>query len=1326
MLLFAGTVALYASAHVGWRAAAAAALVFTVNSTADGHDAFPGNNICETAPGNGLCTLRAAIEEVDVRNNGADSIVINIPPADPGCSGGSICTIVPATNFPAILVGVSITGPGSRFLIIDGSTAGRRIFLIATNPANQTVNLSGLTMINGAGLDGTPAGGGAIRNQSSVVNITNCVLSNSNGPSGGAVYSSGTLSVTSSVISSNFSSRGGAVYNDGGSLTVTSSQINNNSATTPGLAGGAIYNAAAGVTTVTNSTLSSNIATNSSGSGGAIVNDTNGIVRLSNSTITRNSTQSSGGGVVNAGTSFTVKSSIIALNIGPAPAPDVSGNFSSQGFNLIGKTDGSTGFSAGTDQTGTNAFPLDPMLDPAGLQNHGGPTLTIALLYGSPAVDKGSSVPITGPALTTDQRGTGFPRTADDPALANASGGDGTDIGAFELPPPAIVPGWSLVGSPQVTEQQINNLTCVSASLCWAVGSFFSGPTNTTKQRTLIEQWNGSSWSVIRSPNTSTTQINSLSGVGCASATQCWAVGAYSNDSSIAQALIEHWDGASWSIVAANTSTTVNNSLNQVACNSAADCWAIGSINNSTLIEHWNGSAWSVIASPNFLGSQFNSLMDLTCNSTTDCWAVGNYSTPTPDQTLIEHWDGNAWSIVASPNTSTSLDNVFLSVSCVSTSDCTAVGAAKNATNYQTLIEHWNGTAWSIVSNTPNTSSAQDNILYRVKCTSASDCSAAGYYFASSGFPQSLMEHWNGSAWSIVPSPNASPANYVYGLACSSASNCWAAGYFQTASVDQALMLRWNGVSWSLFDSTNGGAASTQQTNLLNAATCASGNDCWAVGYYDSGGFEQSLIEHWNGLSWAILTAPNTDLSQNNYLAGAACASSTNCWAVGNYQNGSAPNQTLIEHWDGTSWSILPSPNTSAAQINGLFGVACLSASDCFAVGLSVNASNIDQTLILRWNGNNWSIVTSPNIGANDNALNGVTCVGGSECWAVGYYLNGSIDQALIEKWDGTSWSVFSAPDTSSAQNNILTSVSCPAVSQCWAAGYYTSGTTSHTLIDQWTSTSATALTPPNIDATHNNLLNSITCTSASACWAVGFDIGSSGNDVPLIEQWDGNAWTIVPSRPGSLANNQFNAVTCPSAANCWAIGDTFGGTPNIYQTLINEYSPSVPPVAAAFSRKVHGNAGPFDVTLPVSGAIGIECRNGGGNSIVFSFVNDVTNCGTSGSGTVVAGPNPNQCTVNLNGAPANMQYTTIDLLNAVDALNGAGNVAVQMGVLLGDVNGNGVVTNADVSLVKSQVAAGGNVTASNFRNDVNANGVITNADVSIVKAQVALGAQLP
>src|SRR2546427_301463 len=120
--------------------------------------------------------------------------------------------------------------------------------------------------------------------------------------------------------------------------------------------------------------------------------------------------------------------------------------------------------------------------------------------------------------------------------------------------------------------------------------------------------------------------------------------------------------------------------------------------------------------------------------------------------------------------------------------------------------------------------------------------------------------------------------------------------------------------------------------NRLFGVTCASASDCWSVGYSNNGSADQTLIERWDGTAWAIVTSPNTSATQGNILFGVTCASASNCWAFG-YSFTDFADQTLIERWDGTSWAIVASPNTGVTQGNFLSGVTCASASDCWAVG---------------------------------------------------------------------------------------------------------------------------------------------------------------------------------------------------------------------------------------------------------------------------------------------------------------------------------------------------------------------------------------------------------
>jgi CSLREA domain-containing protein len=363
---------------------------YVVNTT---NDAVVGG---ACANGSGGCSLRGAIQQANTDPN-ADSINFAIPASDPGCSAG-VCTITLATGLPTLSTSMGFNGPGSGKLIVRAASG--TIFPVFHTSNTVTVTFSGLTISNGS----NPGSGGGIWNPNGTVNVIGCTISGNHAIHGGTaagIYSGGTLNVIDSTISGNLNSTGN---------------------------GGGITNFA-GTTTVVNSTISGN---SGNAHGGGILNFGGGTVNVTNSTIIGNTAHGSigeGGGIQNFAGTVTVKNSIIALNSSTVEGPDVNGTFASAGYNLIGKIDGSTGFADPTDQTGTIASPLNPMLGP--LQYNGGPTRTIALLTGSPAIDKGTSNGLTG-NLNTDQRGAGFRRTFDSPAIPNAAGGDGTDIGAFE------------------------------------------------------------------------------------------------------------------------------------------------------------------------------------------------------------------------------------------------------------------------------------------------------------------------------------------------------------------------------------------------------------------------------------------------------------------------------------------------------------------------------------------------------------------------------------------------------------------------------------------------------------------------------------------------------------------------------------------------------------------------------------------------------------------------------------------------------------------------------------------------------------------------------
>src|SRR5262249_15814306 len=138
--------------------------------------------------------------------------------------------------------------------------------------------------------------------------------------------------------------------------------------------------------------------------------------------------------------------------------------------------------------------------------------------------------------------------------------------------------------------------------------------------------------------------------------------------------------------------------------------------------------------------------------------------------------------------------------------------------------------------------------------------------------------------------------------------------------------------------------------NYLSGSTCVSSSDCWAVGYFNQGGPDQTLIEHWDGVAWKVVTSLNSSPAEQNYLYGIACTSTTNCWAAG-YYFGAQGYRPLVEHWNGIAWGLVSAPVTNAQDYDILRSITCTSASNCWAVGYSTDNSSNDQTLIEHWDG---------------------------------------------------------------------------------------------------------------------------------------------------------------------------------------------------------------------------------------------------------------------------------------------------------------------------------------------------------------------------------------
>ena len=344
------------------------------------------------------------------------------------------------------------------------------------------------------------------------------------------------------------------------------------------------------------------------------------------------------------------------------------------------------------------------------------------------------------------------------------------------------------------------------------------------------------------------------------SANDVWSVGAYPTGGSY-MTLAEHWDGRSWKRVdTPNPPNSTTSYLTAVSAVSSRDVWATGVYDQSgsgdqvPFTEHWNGRRWTIVDCPGSRGSDYGVFNGIEAVSKNDVWAVGN-ATVGALTTFVVHWDGHSWKQVDSPNVEGTNVNQLNHVRAVSPDNVWAVGySGVLSVHYSTLALHWNGKTWKIV-HTPNPPGSPNSDLSDVAAISATNIWASGYTYddATSRFV-TLFEHWDGHAWKRVASPSVanSDGSFILGLGAVSGGGIWAAGWYDTGGGDAPMMEHWNGHRWRL---VNTPYVPGTAVSLLESATGSSASDAWAVGTYQVGGQSLALIEHWNGRTWKLVAA---------------------------------------------------------------------------------------------------------------------------------------------------------------------------------------------------------------------------------------------------------------------------------------------------------------------------------------------------------------------------------------------------------------------------------------------------------------------------------------
>ena len=367
------------------------------------------------------------------------------------------------------------------------------------------------------------------------------------------------------------------------------------------------------------------------------------------------------------------------------------------------------------------------------------------------------------------------------------------------------------------------------------------------------------------------------------------------------------------------------------------------------------GSSWSAADEPPNPGglSKPDILNGVTVLSSSNAWAVGSYFNGVADRSLIVHWNGSVWKVVASPNVGgPSRENFLTGVAAISAHDIWAVGSHDNGTADRALIMHWNGSVWKIAASPDRGGPASENILTGVAATSASDVWAVGKYYDGAGF-QTLIEHRTGSGWAVVASPNPgghANNNVLTGVTALSSTNAWAVGYyFKQGLAYRTLTVHWTGTAWHAVPSPNAGTPG--KDNFLNAVAATSAGNVWAVGEVSDGTAGRTVIEHRTGSGWAVVASPNpaSGPADIDVLTGVAATSASNAWAVGTYSHGTV-GRTLIVRWNGASWKVVPSPSPAGrAGESVLTGAAASGACSAWAVGYYDSATVPAQTLALHW-----------------------------------------------------------------------------------------------------------------------------------------------------------------------------------------------------------------------------------------------------------------------------------------------------------------------------------------------------------------------------------------
>lgn len=697
-------------------------------------------------------------------------------------------------------------------------------------------------------------------------------------------------------------------------------------------------------------------------------------------------------------------------------------------------------------------------------------------------------------------------------------------ISAGQASPPARCGVWKTVRPPVPAGRSgiLKAVTSVSRRDAWAVGSFVGS--------TLAEHWNGRVWRIVPTPNRRTSALLAVTAI---SASDVWAVGwrivggLLNRDT---QPLIEDWNGVAWHRVP-GPRLYAGSELRGVSGISADDVWAVGYKSDGdngrgTLVEHWNGSAWSVVrAAPNraFGLQELNSVVAV---SQRNVWAVGDREDLDFTVPLIEHWDGHVWSIVHGPPGDRRRPARLEAVAASSASNVWAVG--RRGRRSQPMAERWNGRRWTRVPTArigeeiPPHSELHSLAVSSHGVWAVGETSGAGHRD-----PRRLIEHWDGRRWRVFWGLRPGPRqNRLFGVVEISPREVWAVGTSGTIQRSKnlatgkggTLVGRWNGRTWKAVRSRD---PATRSGNL-DAVDFVNPSDVWAAGQRLGRGYVRGLVEHWDGARWTAVATPAV-ARRNVYLKAIKAFGSKDVWAVGWTV---APSNThprrLLDHWNGHRWAIVPGAN--GAPFGSLSAISAVSPNNVWVAG-DEESARAQQPFIERWNGSNWTRRPGPPRMHRARAL---VAISARDVWVA------SGNGERLDHWNGARWVSFSinGPESNHRVRKVF-ALAASSSRDVWGAGHISTGKDNPflTLAEQWNGTSwrVRPTLNPGGDPPFDRF-SSIAVFSPSNVWAAGTFLGDK-----LVEHWNGKRFKVVLP-PMTIADRTLFGVD-GSPSEVWVVG---------------------------------------------------------------------------------------------------------------------------------------------------------------------------------------------